>query len=163
MGEKTLRLAILTVALVAAVALAGCAKQQSTVDAAKQKVEQQTKQAQASVDEALNSAQAKVKDLSSAVGGLEARVNGLQLNSDLQEIQRKLTNAIGETGAKKKAALEELSTSLNNLIAKVDTAAAKLPAGGPVRTKLEDFSKKLKDIQASLAAAAASVETSSTP
>jgi hypothetical protein len=90
-------------------------------------------------------------------------VNGLQLNGDLQELQRKLTAAIGEAGDKKKAALDELSNSFNDLISKVDNAAAKLPSGGPVRSKLEDFSAKLKDAQASVTQAAASMEASSTP
>ena len=87
----------------------------------------------------------------------------MQLSSDLQEIQRKLTNAIGEVGDKKTQALDELSTRFAALIERVDTAAAKLPAGGPVRTELEDFSAKLKDVQAEVAQAAASTDTSTTP
>ncbi len=157
-------LAVLIVIALAAVLLTGCSQdQQNAVDAAKQKVDQKTTQTQATVDEKLNAAQAKVKNLSSAVGGLEARVNGLQLSADLQELERKLTAAIGEAGDKKKAALDEVSNRFNDLISKVDTAAGKLPAGGPVRTKLEEFSAKLKDAQASVTQAAASMEASSTP
>ncbi len=156
--------AALVVAALSAVLLTGCSPdQQNAVDAAKQKVDEQTTQSQATVDEKLNAAQATVKELSSAAGDLEARINGLQLNAELQELQRKLTDAIGEAGDKKKAALDELSNSFNDLVSRVDTAAGKLPAGGPVRTKLEDFSAKLKDAQASVAQAAASMEASTTP
>ena len=109
--------AALVVAALSAVLLTGCSQdQQSAVDAAKQKVDEQTTQSQATVDEKLNAAQAKVKELSSAAGDLEARINGLQLNGDLQELQRKLTAAIGEAGDKKKAALDELSNSFNDLV-----------------------------------------------
>ena len=114
------------------------------------------------MDEALNSAQAKVSDLAAAAGGLEARISGLQVNSDLQELQRKLTAAIGDAGDKKKQAIDELSSSFNDLIARVEAAAAKLPEGGPVRTELDDFVAQLKDVQANLATAAASLEASST-
>lgn len=160
-----LRLVVVAALSVAfASALGGCTQQQQdAADTAKQKVEQTTTEKQASVDAKLNAVQDKVKQLSSAAGDLEARVNGLQLNSDLQEIQRKLTAAIGEAGDKKKTAIDELSNAFNDLISRVDTAAGKLPAGGPVRTKLEDFSAKLKDAQASLTEAAASFEASSTP
>jgi chromosome segregation ATPase len=156
-------LAILVVTGLSAIALTGCAQKSADNKPVQEQVQQQTEQKQASVDEALNSAQAKVKEIASAAGDLEARVNGLQVSSDLQEIQRKLTNAIGEAGDKKKAALEEVSTFFNDLIARVDTAAGKLPQGGPVQTKLTDFSAKLKDAQTSVSAAAASYEASSTP
>jgi chromosome segregation ATPase len=156
--------AALAFVLVAAVAVGACAPQTPTaVEPAKQALDQQTQQEQASVDATLNAVQDKVTELAKTVGDLEARINGLQVNSDLQEIQRQLTAAIGEAGDKKKAALDQLSASFNNLISKVDAAAAQLPAGGPVQTELAGFSQKLKDIQADLATAAASAEASSTP
>ncbi len=155
-------LAALTLTVLVAVALTGCAKAQTAVDTAKEKVKTQTEQKQAAVDQALNSAQDTVGQLAAAVGGLEARISGLQINSDLQEIQRKLTAAIQDVGDKKVAALNELSTAFNNVIGKVETAAGKLPAGGVLQTELNDFAAKLKSTQASLAAAAASYEASST-
>ena len=159
---RLLSVAALSVALAAA--LGGCTEQQkNAADTAKQKVEQTTTEKQASVDATLNAVQDKVTQLASAAGDLEARVNGLQLNSDLQEIQRQLTNAIGEAGDKKKTAIDEISNAFNDLISRVDTAAGKLPEGGPVRTKLEEFSAKLKEAQASVTEAAASMEASSTP
>jgi chromosome segregation ATPase len=163
--NKTVRvLLVVALAVMVGGALGGCTQQQkAAVDTAKQNVDQTTSANQASVDATLNAVQDKVKQLASAAGGLEGLVNGLQVNSDLQEIQRKLTAAIGEAGDKKKAAIDELSTAFNNLIAKVDGAAAKLPQGGPVQTKLTDFSAKLRSAQTSLTAAAASVNASSTP
>lgn len=156
-------LVVLAIVAVASVALTACAPQTPTaVEPAKDQVDQQTSQDQATVDDALNSAQAKVSELAAAAGGLEARVNGLQVNSDLQEIQRKLTAAIGDAGDKKKQAIDELSGSFNDLIARVEAAAAKLPEGGPVRAELDDFVVQLKDAQASLATAAASYDASST-
>ena len=164
--NKTARLfALVVIGALVATALVGCAPEgePSAVVPATEAVEQQTEQRQATVDEALNAAQAAVNELVTIGDGLETRINGLQVNADLQEIQRKLTDAIGEAGDKKVAALEELSAAFDSLISRVDSAAAKLPEGGPVRTELEGFSQKLKDTQASLAEAAASYEASSTP
>lgn len=157
------RFAVLAIAVLAAIALSACAPTTPTaVDAAKEQVDQKTEQKQASVDATLNSAQDKLGELAKSVGGLEARVNGLQVNSDLQEVQRKLTNAIGESGAKKKDALDALSTSFNDLIAKVEAAAAQLPEGGAVQTELTDFATQLRAVQTSLAEAAASYDSSAT-
>ena len=160
-------IAILAIAVLAALGLGGCSSGSETTEPADEQIQEQidqtTEQQQQSVDEILNSAQEKVDELVSAVGGLEARVSGLQINSDLQEVQRKLNDAVDEAGDKKKAAIEELSDLFNNLIYRVDLAAGKLPEGGPVRTELEDFSQQLKDVQADLADAAASYEASSTP
>lgn len=156
-------LAVLATAAAIAIVTTGCTQQSATVDKAKEQVEQKAAGQEAAVDAKLNSAQDKVKELASGVGGLEARISGLQISSDLQEVQRKLNNAIGEAADKKKAAIDELSTRLNGLIERVDSAAGKLPAGGPVRTELEDFSAKLKDVQTDLADAAASLEASATP
>ena len=164
--NKTARLfALVVIGALVATALVGCAPEgePSAFVPATEADEEQTEQQQATVDEALNAAQAAVNELVTIGDGLETRINGLQVNSDLQEIQRKLTDAIGEAGDKKVAALEELSTAFDSLIYRVDNAAAKLPEGGPVRTELESFSQKLKDTQASLAEAAASYEASSTP
>lgn len=155
--------AIVAMAALASTVLVGCDQAPTAVDAAKEQIQQQTEQKQATVDEALNSAQATVTALASAVGGLESRVNGLQVNSDLQEIQRKLTNAIGQAGDKKKAAIEELSQKFDELISRIDTAAGKLPVGGAVQTELTELSSKLKDVQTNLNAAAASIEVSSSP
>ena len=157
-------LSILAVTLLLVVALTGCGEKEPTaVEPAAEQIEQQADQTEANVDETINAAQEKVSELAAAVGGLEARISGLQVNSDLQEIQRKLTSAIDEAGDKKVAALEDLSTAFANVIAKVDEVAAKLPEGGPVQTELKDFSAKLTDVQTSLADAAASYEVSSTP
>lgn len=156
-------LPLLVAVILAAMLLTGCNEQTPTaVEPATEEIEKTADEKQADVDVALNSAQDKVSELAAAVGGLESRVDGLQLNSDIQEIQRKLTSAIEESGDKKAALLEELSDAFNNLIYRVDTAAAKLPVGGPVQTELTDFSTQLKDIQTSLADAAASYEASST-
>jgi outer membrane murein-binding lipoprotein Lpp len=156
-------LALLAVVVLSVMLLSGCSEQTPTaVEPATEEIEQTADEKQAEVDAALNDAQDKVSELAAAVGGLEARIDGLQLNSDLQEIQRKLTAAIEESGDKRAATLEEISDVFNTLIYRVDTAAAKLPAGGTVQTELTDFSTKLKDIQTSLADAAASYEASST-
>jgi chromosome segregation ATPase len=155
-----------TIALVAfaAMALTACSSGEPTaVEPAAEEIETQVEEQQSTVDETLNSAQATVGELAAALGGLEARINGLQVNSDLQEIQRKLNNAIEETGDRKIAALEELSAAFDNVIAKIDAAATKLPEGGELRVKLEDFSGQLKDVQTSLAEAADSYETTPTP
>jgi chromosome segregation ATPase len=156
-------LGIVIVTGLVTIALTGCSQKSADSQPVQEQVQQQTEQKHASVDEALNSTQAKVKELASAAGDLEARVNGLQVNSDLQELQRKLTSAIGEAGDKKKAALDELSSAFSSLIERVDAAAGKFPQGGLVQAKLADFSAKLKDAQASVSAAAASYEASSTP
>jgi len=165
MTKTTRLLALIIAGVLAATAMVGCAPDQepAAVVPATEAVEEQTEQDQAAVDEALNSAQAAVNEYVSLGDGLETRVNGLQINSDLQEIQRKLTDAIGEAGDKKVAALEEVSTAFDSLIYRVDLAASQLPEGGPVRTELEDFSQKLKDTRTSLAEAAASYEASGTP
>jgi DNA repair exonuclease SbcCD ATPase subunit len=164
MHRRGWALTVVAIACVAVMALAACApKTPTAVEPVKQQIDQQTQQKQASVDEILSSAQATVTALASAVGGLEARVNGLQVNSDLQGIQRQLTDALAQSGAKKKDALDQLSQAFTALIEKVDTAAAKLPAGGTVNTELTDFAMKLKGVQASLAEAAASYGRSSTP
>jgi len=161
--RKTARLlGLVAIIVLLALALVGC-QQEDAVGPAKEQVEQQTEETQQSVDEILNSAQDKVDQLVSAVGGLEARINGLQIKSDLQELQRKLNDAVEEVGDKKVAALEQLSDGFNDLIARVDMAASKLPEGGPVRTELEDFSRQLKDVQTDLSDAAASAEASATP
>jgi len=156
---------LLLVALTAlvAVSLMACAQEPTAVEPAQDAVEEQTDAQEQSVDDALNAAQDAVNDLVTLGDGLETRVTGLKVNSDLQEIQRKLTAAIDETGDKKVAALEAVSDAFNNLIFRVDTAAAKLPEGGAVRTELEDFSTRLKDAQTSVADAAAAAEASSTP
>lgn len=163
--NKAMRLLVLLMSgALIATAVVGCAPEQepSAVVPAKEAVEEDAAQKEATVDEVLNSAQAAVNDYIEAGDGLETRVNGLQIKSDLQEIQRKLTSAINEAGDKKTAALQELSTAFESLIYRVDTAASKLPAGGEVQTELTAFSAKLKDTQASLAAAAASYEASGT-
>lgn len=158
---------VLLIAALTLAALTACGQQSDTDKSAgeqvQQKVEEQSDQSQQAVDDALNAAQDKVGELAAAAGGLEARIDGLQVNSDLQEIQRKLGNAIDGAADKKVAAIQELSDSFSNLIYRVDLAAGKLPEGGPVRTELEDFSKQLTSIQSDLAAAAASSEASSTP
>jgi hypothetical protein len=158
------RLSVVIVgAAISLAALAGCAQQPTAVQPAKQQVDQQTQQTQASVDATLNAIQDKVTQVAKTAGDLEARVNGLQVNSDIQGIQRQLTDAIGAAGDKKKAAIDKVSASFDSLIAKVDAAAAKLPPGGPVQTQLTTFSQQLKDVQTSLATAAASVSASPTP
>ena len=154
-----LLLAGLVLMTAATAALAGCSKQPSAANSAKNQVQQQTQQTQASVDATLNAVQDKVNQLAATVGGLDARVKGLQLNSSIQDVQRKLTDAIGKAGATKQAAIDQAATALNNVIQKVDAAAAKLPQGGPVQTALADFSAKLKDARASLAAVATSSTT----
>ena len=158
MRKAQLLLAGLVLIVLATASLTGCSKQPSAASSTKNQVQQQTQQTQASVDATLNAVQDKVTQLAATVGGLDARVKGLQLNSSIQDVQRKLTDAIGQVGDAKQTAIDGVSTALNNLIQKVDTAAAKLPQGGPVQTALSDFSTKLKDAQASVA----SVATSST-
>jgi chromosome segregation ATPase len=161
MNRTTKLIAFFAAMMLLPLAVAGCTQAPpKAVEPAKQAVDQQTEQTQASVDATLNAIQDKVTELAKTAGGLETRVNGLQVNSDLQGIQRQLTDAIGQTGDKKKAALDQLSTSFDNVIAKLDEAAAKLPAGGQAQAELTSFSQQLKDIQAELAAAA---NTSTTP
>jgi hypothetical protein len=163
MHKTVLALASVTTAALVVAALAGCTQTSTETPPAQQQIEQNTQQKQQTVDETLNSAKTKVDELVAAVDSLEARINGLGAKSDLTEIQRKLTNAIGEAGDKKVAALNELSAAFATLITKIDTAAAKLPAGGAVRTELEAFSQKLKDAQTAVSDAAASAAASSTP
>ena len=104
--NKTARLfALVVIGALVATALVGCAPEgePSAVVPATEAVEEQTEQQQATVDEALNAAQAAVNELVTIGDGLETRINGLQVNAELQEIQRKLTDAIGEAGDKKPA------------------------------------------------------------
>lgn len=161
--NRTMRLCALALAgLLTITATVGCSEKQPTVvEPIQEEIEQESEATQQSVDDALNAAQATVNELVTAGDGIETRVDGLQIKSDLQELQRKLTSAIDEAADKKVAALDELTGAFADLIAKVDTAAAKLPVGGPVRTELEDFSRTLKETQSSLAAASA--EASGTP
>ena len=163
-GSRVWRLFMLfAVCALAATALLGCASEQPTaVEPASQEIEEQSQQDQAVVDDALNSAQAAVAEFVSVGDGLETRVTGLQLRSDLQEIQRKLTNAIEQTGDAKIGALEELSSAFTDLIDRVETAAGKAPAGGEIQTELNAFAQQLKDVQASLAQAAAEYDPAST-
>jgi len=162
MRRATRSLLLVGLALLAAFSMTACAQEPTAVEPAQDAVEEQADQTQESVDSVLNTAQDTVSELITVGAGLETRIDGLQINSDLQEIQRKLTSAIEGAGDKKVAALEEVSDAYNTLIYRVDTAAAKLPEGGAVRTELEDFSAKLKDAQVALADAAASYEASST-
>jgi len=157
-------LALVIITALAAMTLVGCSQptEPTAIDQTQDQVEEQTDQNQATVDEALNSAQAAVSEYVSMGDGLETRVNGLKVKSDLQEIQRKLTNAIEQTGDQKVAALEELSEAFNNLIYRVEMAAGKAPAGGELQTELNDFATKLKGTQATLADAASSYEASGT-
>ncbi len=136
-------------------AVAGCAPQTPTaVDPVTEEIEAQTDQQQSTVDDALNSAQATVNELITIGDGLETRIDGLQVKSGLQEIQRKLTRALEQTGDAKVAAVEEISSALNDLISRIETAASKAPAGGELQTELNGYAQQLKDVQASLTEAA---------
>lgn len=161
---RTTRWTILLIAALAIGMLVGCSapSEPTAVEPVQEGIEEQADTQQAAVDEALNAAQATVNELVSLGDGLETRVTGLQVKSDLQELQRKITNAIEQTGDAKIAALEELSDAFNNLIYRVEMAAGKAPAGGALQTELNDFAAKLKSAQADLAAAAASAEASGT-
>jgi DNA repair exonuclease SbcCD ATPase subunit len=159
---------LLPLAMVAALtvpALAGCSPSTTTGGTTtKPAVDQQQLQQKAeAANEALKTAQATVSQLATGFAALDAKTTGLQINTKIQELSTKLDTAIQETADKKQAAIAEVTSALNDVITKVDAAAAKLPAGGPVRTKLEEFSVKLKDVQTNLTAAAASVDGSSTP
>ena len=156
---------ILALSLLISSALTACAQESTTEsasDQAQEQVKSKTEQAQESVDKVLNSAQDTVDKLVKVAGGLEARVDGLQIKSDLQQIQRKLNDAIDERGDKKTAAIEKLSDSFTDLIYRVETAAERAPSGGVVESELNDLAQKLRDVQKKLADVAASSEASST-
>jgi DNA repair exonuclease SbcCD ATPase subunit len=163
-SRRFLAIAIVTVLTVPA--LAGCSQSTTTGGGGTTKPavdKQQLQQKAASANEALKQAQAKVNELAAGLAALDAKTTGLQINAKIKNISTKLDTAIQETADKKQAAIAEVTTALNDLIANVDAAAAKLPAGGPVRTKLEAFSAKLRDVQTNLTAVAASMNASSTP
>lgn len=116
--------------------------------------EQQTDQRR-SIDEVIEDAATRVGNLAATVGVLESRVDGLQIQDSLEQLESDLNAAAEEVGDRKVEAVEKLSARFDEITGRIDTAAGKLPDGGPVRRELEGFSQKLKDVQAELAAAAA--------
>jgi hypothetical protein len=165
MRRTGLLLAALTAVIVASMVIGGCANQSTTTGTTTKPAvdQQQVQEKVAAANEALKTAKTKIGQLSAGLAALDAATSGLQINATVSEISTKLDAAINATADKKQTAIAEVTTALNDLTMKVDAAAAKLPAGGPVRTKLESFSAKLKDVQTNLDAAAASSATSSTP
>lgn len=142
MRRVWLPLAALVVVALAVTSLAGCGDA-STNGTSREDVEK-------TVDERLASAQEKIDNLADAIGELEAKVDGLVVGTRVEEIRADLEAARAEAGAKKVAALEDLSVRLSEVIADVETAAAKLPEGGTVRTELDDFVAKLKGVKADI-------------
>jgi cob(I)alamin adenosyltransferase len=108
-----------------------------------------------SIDEVIEDAATRVGNLAATVGVVESRVDGLEVQADLEQLESDLNDAAEEVGDKKTEAVERLSAKFDEITGRIDTAAGKLPDGGPVRTELEGFSQKLKDVQAELAVAAA--------
>lgn len=160
MSKALKALMLVALASLVLVALIGCASgeepQPSAGEQVEEQVEESTDAKQAAVDEAINSAQSAVSQLITVGDGLETRVDGLQVKSDLQELQRKLTAAQEQTGDAKVAAIDGLSETFDNLIYRVEMAAGKAPAGGELQTELNDLAARLKAAQADLADAAAS-------
>jgi uncharacterized protein YlxW (UPF0749 family) len=142
MRRVWLILAALVVLALALTSLVGCGDA-STDGTSREDVEQ-------TVDERLASAQEKVDSLADAIGELEEKVDGLVVGTRVEEIRSDLEDARAEAGAKKTAALEDLSVRLSEVIADVEAAAEKLPEGGTVRTELEDFVARLEGVKADI-------------
>jgi len=142
MRKAWLVLAILLVVALALTALAGCGDA-STTGTSREDVEQ-------TVDERLISAQEKMDALAEAAGDIEAKLESVEVGTRVEEIRADLENARAEAGAKKVAALEDLSVRLGEVIVDVQAAAEKLPEGGAVRTEIEDFVAKLTGVQADI-------------
>jgi cob(I)alamin adenosyltransferase len=107
------------------------------------------------IDEVIEDAATRVGSLAATVGVVESRVDGLEVQADLEQLESDLNDAAEAVGDKKIEAVERLSAKFDEVTDRIDTAAGKLPEGGPVRTELEEFSQKLTDVGAELAAAAA--------
>lgn len=163
MRKTGMLLAALTAAIVALLLIGGCDASTTGTTTKPAVDKEQVQQKAAAANEALKTAKAKIGQLSEGLAALDAATSGLQINAKVSDISTKLDAAINATADKKQAAIADVTTALSDLTTKVDAAAAKLPAGGPARTELENFSTKLKDVQTNLDAAAASSETSSTP
>jgi len=144
-----LPVATLVVLAVAATSLVGCGDA-STTGSSREDIEQ-------TVDERLASAQEKIDNLADAIGELEAKVDGLVVGERVEEIRSDLEDARAEAGAKKIAALEDLSVRLSEVIADIEAAADKLPEGGTVRTEIDDFVAKLKGVKADIDEAVANL------
>lgn len=108
---------------------------------------------QRTLEEVLEDSAVRVGDLAATVGVLESRIDGLQVQASLEQLESDLNDAAEQVGERKVEAVERLSSRFDEIIGRVETAAARLPEGGPVRTELEEFSQKLKDVQADLAEA----------
>jgi len=110
-----------------------------------------------SVDETLDSVDQTLSEAIATADEIEAEIQGIDLGVRLEEAQTKLTEARDAAGDKKLTALEELSTKLGEVITTVETAAAGLPEGGALKTKLTDFAAKLQSAQDKIDEAAASL------
>ena len=150
---------VTAVLMLVSVAMTGCSQATTTSPPTKAQVQQQATQTKTTVDEALKTAQAKASELTTVAALLEASGVQLPVSSDVQQIQAKLSSAVSAAQDKKAAALGDVSDALTALIAKVEAAAAKLPAGGQAQTKLADLATKLKDVQTSVEQAKSSSVT----
>lgn len=141
-------------------AASGCAQSQpKAADEVQEQIEDTTDDQQASVDATLTAVRQKVSDFIDAGDGLETRVDGLQIKSELREIERKLTSALEQSGDAKVAAIEEISDGFENLIVRVETAAGKAPAGGELQAELTDLAARMRQAQTELGEAAAEQKT----
>lgn len=150
MKTKTIT-GLLAFALLAALALqSGCTQPSEGAQEATEKIKASSEERQAVVDTVLDTAQKAVGEAADAAGGLEAQLKGFGIKNDLQEIQRELTRAIDLKGQDRIDAVNSASVAFTNLIADVDEAAAAAPEGSEIKTKLNDLSVKMQNIQTSL-------------
>lgn len=155
MRTATASLALAMLALVAMLA-SGCAESQpKAADQVQEEIEETTDAKQASVDATLTAVRQRVSDFIGVGDGLESRIDGLKIKSELREIEDKLTSALEESGDKKVAAIEEISDAFENLIVRVETAADRAPADGKLQAELNDLATRMREAQAELGDAAA--------
>jgi len=161
MSQRASRIALFAVLIMTVAALAGCQQTPPGAQEAVDQIKAGAEAKQAAVDQAINAVQKSVGEAADKAGGLEAQVKGLQIKSDLQQIQRDLEGAIGQTADKKAEAVRSIAATFDGIIVKIENAAAEAPAGGQLQTDLNELAGKLRAGQAALAAAVGSASGSS--
>lgn len=159
MRRITSLLAMLMIGLLALFASGCTAPEPKAADEVQEQIEGGTDEAQTSVDASLTAVRQKVTEFIEAGDGLETRVDGFQIKSDLREIERKLTSALEQSGDAKVATVEEISDGFENLIVRVETAAGKAPAGGELQAELTDLAARMRQAQTELGEAVAGYES----
>ncbi len=146
------------VALVAVLALAGaamtaCSQTGTSSTPGSEQIQKNTDANVQKLDQAISTAQAKVSEVASSSACSAAESMGVTVNKHLQAMNEQLTVAMNAHGTAKAQAVKNAAASFTQLIAQIDAAAAKAPAGSPQQAALAELSTKLKDIQSSLSSA----------